>query len=91
MHCSLYRQTKIENDTTQIKTTYCIIDNSNQLYHTIYYIIFFKQEKLKMDCLRCRAYTRQRLRKQDKGVEEMEKQVVEATKKLSVINGENKK
>jgi len=44
-----------------------------------------------MDCLRCRAYTRQRLYKQEEGVREMEKQVVEAEKKVIAINAENQK
>lgn len=44
-----------------------------------------------MDTLRCRAYTRQQLRERVKEVEGMEKQVVEATQKTLVIDGENKR
>ncbi len=44
-----------------------------------------------MDSLRCRAYTRKRLHTQGKQVEEMEKQVMVEAKKVSVVNGENKK
>ncbi len=44
-----------------------------------------------MDTLRCRAYTRQELRRRDKEVAELEKQVVIGSRKLLVINGENKR
>lgn len=44
-----------------------------------------------MDSLRCRAHTRLRLREQSKEVEDMEKQVVEASQKFLVIDVENKK
>ena len=49
------------------------------------------QANLKMDSLRCRAYTRLALRQQNKEVEAMEKEVVETSQRFLVINGENEK
>ena len=46
---------------------------------------------MKMDILRCRAYTRQALRQWEKEVEELEKHVMEASQKVLVINSENKR
>ena len=44
-----------------------------------------------MDSLRCRTYTRLRLREQSNHVNDIEKEVVEARQKLSAIDRENKK
>lgn len=49
------------------------------------------QEKLKMDTLRCRAYTRQRVWQYTREVDKIEKQVVEVTQKLTAIDNENRR
>ncbi len=49
------------------------------------------QEKLRMESLRCRTYTRQRLRERVIEVEEMEMRVVEARKQLAAITNENER
>lgn len=44
-----------------------------------------------MDTLRCRAYTRQRVRQQCEEVGSLEERVVEAHQKILAINNENKR
>ncbi len=44
-----------------------------------------------MESLRCRTYTRQRLRERVIEVEEMEMRVVEARKQLAAITNENER
>ncbi|XP_064403588.1 227 kDa spindle- and centromere-associated protein-like isoform X2 [Halichondria panicea] len=53
--------------------------------------IHLPQEKLRMESLRCRTYTRQRLRERVIEVEEMEMRVVEARKQLAAITNENER
>ena len=49
------------------------------------------QDKLRMETLRCRAYTRQRLREQGREVEGMERRVLDARQQLTAINRENER
>ena len=49
------------------------------------------QDKLRMETLRCRAYTRQRLREQGREVEEMEGRVLDAQQQLTAVNRENRR
>lgn len=42
-----------------------------------------------MDTLRCRAYTRQHLRKQKREVAAMEQRVLDANQQLTAVNREN--
>ena len=44
-----------------------------------------------MDTLRCRAYTRQRVRQQCEEVGSLEERVMEAHQKILAINNENKR
>ena len=44
-----------------------------------------------MDTLRCRAYTRQRVRQQCEEVGNLEERVMEAHQKILAINNENKR
>ena len=52
---------------------------------------FILQDKLRMETLRCRAYTRQRLKERGKEVEGMERRVLDASQQLTAINRENKR
>lgn len=49
------------------------------------------QDKLRMETLRCRAYTRQHLREQGREVEEVERRVLDARQQLTAINRENER
>ena len=49
------------------------------------------QDKLRMETLRCRAYTRQRLREEGREVEEMESRVLDAQQQLTAVNRENRR
>lgn len=58
---------------------------------SVQHISFYSQEKFRIDSLRCRAYTRQRLRERVVEVEDMEKRVAEAKKQLTAITNENQR
>ena len=49
------------------------------------------QDKLRMETLHCRAYTRQHLREQGREVEGMERRVLDARQQLTAINRENER
>lgn len=49
------------------------------------------QEKLRMESLRCRAYTRRHIHEREVEVGEMEKRVAEAKKQLAAIINENER
>lgn len=49
------------------------------------------QDKLRMDTLRCRAYTRQRLKEQETDVKETEVKVLDSHQQLLAVTNENRR
>ena len=68
-----------------------MMNNSHSISWPVAQHCFIVQEKLKMDTLRCRAYTRQKVIQRTKQVDRLEKQVTEATQKINAVSEENKR